>query len=89
MHAAGSSQMSGNSAGPDDRSAHAAGPQQKAVARATAESPCIKLCQLDLANRCRGCGRTLDEIRDWSVMTLEQRTAVNARLGFAGHERAG
>jgi len=76
-------------AGPNDTSVLAAGPRRGAAGRATAESPCIKLCQLDLANRCRGCGRTLEEIRDWSGMTLEQRTAVNARLGFGGHERAG
>ena len=53
----------------------------------TAESPCIKACQLDLEDRCRGCGRTLDEIRRWSVMTSAERIAVNQRLGFAGHER--
>jgi predicted Fe-S protein YdhL (DUF1289 family) len=65
-----------------------AAPERGAAYRATAESPCIKVCQLDLANGCRGCGRTLDEIRDWSSMSLDQRAAVNARLGFHGHERA-
>ncbi len=57
----------------------------------TAESPCIKVCQLDLDSRCLGCGRTIDEIRDWSAMTHAQRIAVNLRVGFGGHhdERRG
>ena len=53
----------------------------------TAESPCIKVCQLDLDNRCRGCGRTIDEIARWSTMTTAERIAVNTRLGFVSHER--
>ena len=53
----------------------------------TAESPCIKICQLDLENRCRGCGRTLEEIRDWRDMRTAQRIADNQRLGFVSHER--
>ncbi len=52
------------------------------------ESPCIKVCQLDLENRCRGCGRTIDEIRDWRDMTSAQRIAINQRVGFISHERA-
>ncbi|MEQ1689934.1 MAG: DUF1289 domain-containing protein [Gemmatimonas sp.] len=55
--------------------------------RATAESPCIKVCQLDLAGRCRGCGRTLDEIARWSTMPTDERVAVNRRVGFVSHER--
>jgi uncharacterized protein len=50
-----------------------------------AESPCIKVCQLDLQQRCYGCGRTLDEIARWSRMSADERRAVNARLGFRGH----
>ena len=53
----------------------------------TAESPCIKVCQLDLDDRCRGCGRTIDEITRWSVMTNAERIAVNQRIGFVSHER--
>ncbi len=54
----------------------------------TAESPCIKVCQIDLDDRCRGCGRTLDEISRWRDMTTAQRIAVNQRLGFVSHERS-
>lgn len=48
-------------------------------------SPCIKVCQLDPRNRCYGCGRTRTEIEQWPFMSLEERRAVNARLGFKGH----
>lgn len=37
---------------------------------------------LDLDNVCRGCGRTIDEIRDWRDMSDAQRIAVNQRIGF-------
>lgn len=57
------------------------------VPQGTAESPCIKVCQLDLHDRCRGCGRTLDEIARWSSMTPAERIAVNQRVGFVSHEQ--
>lgn len=50
-----------------------------------ATSPCIKVCQLDLTDRCFGCGRTRAEIARWSRMTDDERRAVNRRLGFEGH----
>lgn len=53
----------------------------------TSESPCIKVCQLDLDDRCRGCGRMMDEIRRWRDMSLAERIAVNQRIGFRGHEK--
>jgi predicted Fe-S protein YdhL (DUF1289 family) len=53
--------------------------------RPTAESPCIKVCVLDMEQRCRGCGRTIDEIVNWREMTPAERIQVNARLGFTGH----
>jgi predicted Fe-S protein YdhL (DUF1289 family) len=54
----------------------------------TAESPCIKVCVLDMESRCRGCGRTVDEITRWRDMTREERVAINRRLGFVSHERS-
>jgi len=50
-----------------------------------ATSPCIKVCQLDLTGRCYGCGRSREEIARWSSMSLDERRAVNARIGFTGH----
>ncbi|WP_353268441.1 DUF1289 domain-containing protein [Gemmatimonas sp.] len=49
-------------------------------------SPCVKVCQLDLHERCYGCGRTRNEVARWSTMTLDERRAVNRRLGFRGHD---
>jgi len=44
-------------------------------------SPGVAICQMDEANRhCIGCGRTLDEIRDWMIMTAEEKRGVLARL---------
>jgi len=44
-------------------------------------SPCISLCVLDPESElCEGCGRSLDEISQWSRMTDDQRRAVMSRL---------
>lgn len=39
-------------------------------------SPCIKVCVLDTRNVCVGCGRTIDEITQWSRLTEEQQRQV-------------
>lgn len=62
-----------------------AAPTPAAVTEFPVESPCIKICRLDSAQRCHGCGRNLDEIASWSRMSADERRAVNARLGFRGH----
>jgi len=44
-------------------------------------SPCIAVCQMDSANRyCIGCRRSLVEIREWMVMTAEEKRAVLASI---------
>jgi uncharacterized protein len=45
------------------------------------ESPCIKICTWDPeSGLCLGCGRTLEEIGDWSAMTDAERRAVMEKL---------
>ena len=43
-------------------------------------SPCIKVCVLDAAARCTGCGRTIGEIARWSRMSAAEQWAVVERL---------
>ena len=44
-------------------------------------SPCISVCQVDDATgQCIGCYRTIDEIRDWPIMTAEEKTDVLGRI---------
>ena len=44
-------------------------------------SPCIAVCQIDEAtDRCIGCLRAIDEIRDWPIMTADEKRAVLARI---------
>lgn len=57
----------------------------------TVSSPCIRLCVLDPGTGlCEGCGRTLDEIGRWSLLSEEERRAIMAglderlRRAFAG-----
>tara|TARA_R110002110_G_scaffold179197_4_gene384579 strand:- start:89 stop:310 length:222 start_codon:yes stop_codon:yes gene_type:complete len=41
------------------------------------KSPCLSLCAVDgRANICRGCGRSLKEIADWSMMSGAERDKV-------------
>ncbi len=40
-------------------------------------SPCIAVCTIDDANgQCLGCRRTIDEIRDWPILSREEKLAV-------------
>lgn len=43
-------------------------------------SPCISVCQIGPDDRCIGCYRSIDEIRDWPIMTAEEKTATLARI---------
>ena len=47
----------------------------------TVPSPCISVCQIDDATDCCiGCFRAIDEIRDWPIMTAEEKQATLARI---------
>lgn len=44
-------------------------------------SPCISVCQMEEATGlCLGCRRTIDEIRDWIILTPDEKRAVLARI---------
>ena len=43
------------------------------------KSPCVKICSLE-NGVCIGCGRTQDEIREWVIMTDNQREEIMERL---------
>jgi len=43
-------------------------------------SPCIAVCQIDdTSGYCLGCYRDVDEIREWLIMSGEEKRAVLAR----------
>ena len=46
-------------------------------------SPCIQVCQLDAANICIGCGRSLAEIAEWS----QAATARKRKICETAHQR--
>lgn len=39
------------------------------------KSPCISVCNMN-EGVCVGCYRTLDEIRDWMIMTADEKRGV-------------
>jgi predicted Fe-S protein YdhL (DUF1289 family) len=44
-------------------------------------SPCLGICLMDPATRmCRGCLRTVDEIRAWYEASAAEKRAILARL---------
>jgi predicted Fe-S protein YdhL (DUF1289 family) len=44
-------------------------------------SPCLGICLMDPATRmCRGCLRTIDEIRAWYEASAAEKRAILARL---------
>jgi hypothetical protein len=45
------------------------------------ESPCVKICTFDpVSGLCAGCGRTLDEIAEWSGLGDDERLRIMAEL---------
>lgn len=54
-------------------------PAPGASASASVASPCVRRCTLDEGDVCVGCGRTLDDIRQWREMTEAERADCVAR----------
>ena len=46
----------------------------------TVASPCIAICQLGADDLCVGCLRSMDEIRDWPIMTAEEKRTVLSNI---------
>jgi predicted Fe-S protein YdhL (DUF1289 family) len=47
----------------------------------TIASPCISVCQIDdESGCCIGCHRSMDEIRDWPIMSAAEKTDVLSRI---------
>ncbi|MEH6632486.1 MAG: DUF1289 domain-containing protein [Halopseudomonas aestusnigri] len=45
-------------------------------------SPCTSVCQMDdLTQLCIGCHRTIDEIRDWVIMTKDEKSDLLDMIG--------
>jgi predicted Fe-S protein YdhL (DUF1289 family) len=45
------------------------------------ESPCINICTLDArSGLCLGCGRSIDEIAQWTAMSAAERARVMSEL---------
>lgn len=46
-----------------------------------ADNPCIGICSTTQwgDDRCRGCGRTSTEVRDWSTFTDVEKKMINLR----------
>ena len=39
-------------------------------------SPCVKVCQFGGTDFCDGCYRDIDEIREWMIMSREQKLLI-------------
>ncbi len=46
----------------------------------TVPSPCLSICRFDGKPFCIGCYRNADEIREWMIMSREQKLAVLKQL---------
>lgn len=44
----------------------------------TVASPCISICELNEDDVCLGCGRTLNDIAEWSGANNERRRVIVA-----------
>lgn len=46
-------------------------------------SPCVSLCRIDRDRVCIGCGRTLNEIAEWSQASDDRKREILARIDAA------
>ena len=52
-------------------------------------TPCVQVCRIDVESRvCSGCGRTIDEIREWMSYTEEERMTIMKRLGYGKRRKS-
>ena len=54
-------------------------PQLRITEARTVDSPCLGICNIDFdaTDICQGCGRSINEIANWSVYTDEDKIVVN------------
>ena len=54
-----------------------------------AQSPCIRNCCLDDDDTCLGCFRSLEEIKEWSLVDDHRRQTIlgNAQQRKAAHQK--
>ena len=44
-------------------------------------SPCVSVCMIDDRNGlCLGCRRDIDEIRDWPILSADEKRAILAKI---------
>jgi uncharacterized protein len=43
-------------------------------------SPCVSVCRIDADNVCEDCGRTIKEIREWSIYSDKRKVNIMKRL---------
>ena len=56
-------------------------PLSKITEIKTVKSPCKGICNLDFETHkvCQGCGRTVEEIGNWSIYTNEDKMLINEK----------
>ena len=52
------------------------GPHRPVKLDTSVPSPCLSVCRFDGEPFCRGCFRNEDEIREWIIMSREQKLVV-------------
>jgi uncharacterized protein len=60
--------------------------RERFVSDTTVASPCLKICQVRKGDEiCVGCLRSMDEIRDWIILSREERLEV---LNFVAERKS-
>jgi len=53
--------------------------------RSTPDAPCIAICSTSQGDDiCKGCGRSFDEVQNWTVMTPAEKRATWRRITMEG-----
>jgi len=53
-------------------------------------TPCISVCKIDETTRvCKGCGRSIEQIKDWMKYTDDERYEIMKQLGYGKRKPRG
>ncbi len=44
------------------------------------QSPCVRICTLNTENVCIGCGRNVEELKNWATFSDETKRTIKAQL---------
>jgi predicted Fe-S protein YdhL (DUF1289 family) len=53
------------------------------------DTPCVAVCSTTFDAVCRGCGRTVAEVAQWTILTATEKEEIWLRITVEGYPQRG